>query len=104
MGSVRKTRPKAKTAQSPVKSDLEVIKKVAAQTEVKKYDSLEKGFALHKLKAKRLGDDWRFSTGATLQVDVKPVGDDVIKVVEYMTTHQGTQVKVNVSSILRGAK
>ncbi len=36
MGSLKKTRPKAKSAQSSVKSDLEVIKKVAAQTESQK--------------------------------------------------------------------
>mgnify|MGYP003624675566 FL=1 len=86
---VTKPKPKRSVKKAPV---------------IKTYDSLEKGFKQHSLKCKRVGDDWRFSTGSTLRVDVKPGQSDLQKVVEYMVTHPGTKVNVNVSSILRGCK
>ena len=103
MGSIsRRTRTKA-TVTKPLPSKVTTIEIPKAPV-VKKYDSLEKGFKANNLKCKRVGDDWRFSTGSTLKVDVKPSVDDLKTVVDYMCSHTGTGVNVNISSILRGCK
>ena len=68
------------------------------------YTSLSEGFTARNLKARKLGDDWRFSTGSTLHLDIEPNPAQIPVVVEYMAAHPGTGTNVNVSSILRGAK